>query len=361
MANDNGYETNIRQTIAHHRRQADAKLIKLSEAVPLATPLHIAVEPTSNCNFRCTFCPYSYSELLAKATPKRLLKKGMMKMDLFKKIISDIANFPDRLRLLDLVKRGEPLLHPLIVGMVYHSKKADIAETVATTTNGSPLSRDLARALIDAGLDLIRFSIEHVNDQGYKKITKTWSDYEAIRGAVEFLFNERERRNAALHINAKIIDPGLTDDDKKKFINDFGDISDSLNIMGVQALGQTGIVNYIEGHNPGRELDAYTTVRSDRKVCPEPFKTMAINFDGPVMLCCPDWSQGTEIGDVSKESLVDIWNGRKMYRFRMLNLTGKRYQIPSCAHCQYVETFQEVSDLDDVAEELATKLKARQK
>ena len=38
------------------------------------------------------------------------------------------------------------------------------------TTNGSALTEKKSRELIEAGLDRIRFSIEHVNDEGYEKI-----------------------------------------------------------------------------------------------------------------------------------------------------------------------------------------------
>ena len=102
-------------------------------------------------------------------------------------------------------------------------------------------------------------------------------------------------------------------------------------------------------------MNGLSSLRKDRGACPEPFKTMAVNFNGLVSICCVDWSFGTIIGDVSKESLRDIWKGRKMHEFRIRHLKGRRKEMPACRDCQFLEGMGACSDIDGAAGELIAK------
>jgi MoaA/NifB/PqqE/SkfB family radical SAM enzyme len=65
---------------------------------------------------------------------------------------------------------------------------------------------------------------------------------------------------------------------------------------------------------------------------------MNIHYDGKVSICCRDTMQGAVIGDVTKSSLIEIWNGPEMVRMREL-MIGKKYdQIPICARCDRIWT-----------------------
>ena len=41
--------------------------MNLLESVPLSGPLTVHIEPTNICNFKCTFCPESFSNYKEKA------------------------------------------------------------------------------------------------------------------------------------------------------------------------------------------------------------------------------------------------------------------------------------------------------
>lgn len=327
------------------------KNIKLAKALPLSTPLMVMIDVSNICNFKCIFCPTGDPELLEFV--KR--PKGVMNLELFCKIIDDISKFEKKLKVLYLYKDGEPLLNKNLGEMITYAKSKEIADSVEVTTNGSLIDEEKAIELIQTGLDKIRISIEHINDFGYKKITGTYSDYGLIRNNVEFLFREKTKRRSSLSINVKIVDTGFSSDEKDKFLNDFKNISDSVDIETLHAWSLSGKKDFTLGIKIDKGSDGQTLLNKNRKICPRPFYTMAVNFNGAVSVCCTDWSWGTLIGDVKKERLADIWNGKRLKNFRLLHLRGQREKIKVCADCQYLLGVRPESDLDDHSKDLLVK------
>jgi MoaA/NifB/PqqE/SkfB family radical SAM enzyme len=72
---------------------------------------------------------------------------------------------------------------------------------------------------------------------------------------------------------------------------------------------------------------------------------------------CADWSHGTLVGDLKKESLTDIWHGEELKKIRLLHIAGKRRQIASCRDCDYMKGFSDITDLDNYSNILEDKYK----
>ena len=342
------YSKKLDNKVKQFREKRDFSYRRLSSILPLASPLSLIIDPTNICNFRCAFCPTADSRLLKSVGRPR----GMMGFDLFQKIIDDARTFDKKIEKMYLYKDGEPFINKDLAKMIRYAKAKIAAKSIGTTSNASLITKKRAIEVIEAGLDTIIISIEHVNDRGYKNVVKTFSDYSKIRRNVEFLYNEKIKRKSTLKIHAKIVDYGLSPDDKEKFVRDFGSISDSVNICALMGWSNCDKKDFTLGKTVKTGIDGVSPLLRNRKVCPQPFKTMSVNFNGLVSVCCVDWSFGTLIGDVNKESLVDIWNGKAMRNFRILHLEGKRAQIQSCANCDYLEGINPMSDLDGSAREL---------
>ncbi len=327
--------------------------------LPLSTPFSIMIDPCNICNFKCSFCPTGYPKLLKKVSRPR----GMMEFDLFCKVIDDLLEFDKKIEKINLYKDGEPFLNKNIGKMIAYAKSKDVGKNIHITTNGSLINKDKAIEIIEAGLDSIRISVEHVNDEGYKKITRTPAKYNVIRRNVEFLYNEKEKRESGLSIHAKINDIGLSDFEKKKFIGDFGPISDTININPLTGWNNTQGHDFTLGLGSSVTTTSYknSPAKKNRKVCPDLFYTMAVNFNGLVSICCADWSFAALIGDVKKTSLIDIWNGKRLRQFRLLHLKGERKKIKACADCDVLSGVPMESDLDDDATNLLELYKEKTK
>lgn len=326
------------------------KYAKLSDMLPLDTPMTLMIDPANRCNFRCVFCPTGDYELLKSV--KRPI--GLMDFNLFCKIIDDLKKFPSKVKSLRLYKDGEPFLNKDIVQMIAYAKKNNAADEVYIISNGSLITEKTAIGILEAGLDCLRISIEHVSGEKYKQITRTYSNYDNIVKNVKFIYMEKQKRNINIHIDAKIVDTGLSKEDIEKFKIDFGPITDSLTIENLMGWSKSGEKDWTLGLNPSTGID-YESKLGDIKTCPQPFKGLAVNFDGTVSVCCVDWSHGTIVGDLKQESLLDIWNGPKLLAFRMIHLKKQRHTIPVCSNCQYIKGQKPMSHLDDEAEVLIKK------
>ena len=333
----------LRQRLNAFRRAHEKPLRTM---LPLPLPETIHLDPTNACNFRCVFCPTSDNELLKSVGRP----KGVMDFDLFVKIIDDLKVLVRRhkapLTALHLYKDGEPLLNKRFPEMAAYARKAEVAHTVSTTSNGSLLTEELALKLIDCGLDQIRISVIHLNDQRYRELTQTFGDYEKVKRNVSFLYHEAKRRNSSLKVLVKINDSDLSLDEKKQFAMDFGRIADGLIVDTMMGWSHSEMKDFTLGIPVITGMDSVSPLR-ERQVCPEPFSRLAINFDGQVSVCCVDWSYGTIVGDLRKQSLEEIWNGELLREFRLKHLQGQRGAIPACANCQYLLGEQLSRDLDD--------------
>lgn len=329
------------------RRIHVGNLRALSEKLPYSVPYTVYIDPTNCCNFICPFCPTGQNDLLERVQRA----KGFMTMQIYKKIIHDLEVLTmggkKQIERLHLYKDGEPLLNPNIGEMVACVKKANVTRSVELTTNGSLLTEEKITEILDAGLDVIRVSIEHVNDLFYSQVSSGKYTYQDIINNVRLLYKAKKEQNSSLHVHVKIVDTNLTQEEKDIFINDVVSIADSWNVDVLMGWSSCDMFDYLLGGQAKTKR-----VRQDRIVCPEPFTKLAINFDGTVSVCCVDWRYALVIGNVLDESVSDIWFGKALKAIRIKHLKGLRSELPACNTCDYIYSFAEFANLDKSRKEL---------
>ncbi len=324
------------------KRYDETKRLRiLADCLPLATPFTVGIDPCNVCNFQCRFCPTGHPQLLRQVNRPT----GRMPLELFRKIIDDLKEFPDKVKRLYLYHEGEPLLNPQLPEMIAYARQAGVAESIQTTTNGALLTRGLARALIEAGLDLIRISVEHVTDEGYRELTRTFADYDLVRRNVEMLFEERNRAGSRLQIHPKIMDVGLTSEQLEKFRRDFQPISDLLNIQQLTGMPNAHLFDFTLGTHPTEGSEG-APLKPDRLVCAQPFYVMLVKFAGVTVACSEDWTWEAVTGDVTRQSMSEIWNGERLRQFRLMQLRGERHTVNCCRGCPFVQGLPMENDLD---------------
>src|SRR5262245_152439 len=123
--------------------------------VPEQMPVCLYLETTNRCNLLCTTCPRTYAELEPPAD---------MSWELFTSIIDQIP----RLQRAVLHGVGEPMLVKHLPRMVSYLKERGVY--VLFNTNGTVLNVRNGRALIEAGLDELRVSLDAANAKTYREI-----------------------------------------------------------------------------------------------------------------------------------------------------------------------------------------------
>ncbi|MEO5368069.1 MAG: SPASM domain-containing protein [Magnetococcus sp. WYHC-3] len=83
--------------------------------------------------------------------------------------------------------------------------------------------------------------------------------------------------------------------------------------------------NLVGGRVPGRAQRL--------SVCTWPFLAIWISPALKVFLCCADYAQTMEVGDLRRQGLMEIWNASALQQVREAMLIPDRGRIPLCAKC----------------------------
>jgi radical SAM protein with 4Fe4S-binding SPASM domain len=325
------------------------KRTALQDVIPLDTPFLLYVDPSSACNFRCQFCPTGHIDLL-KASGYR---RRVMNLPLFEKLLSDLEAFPQALRVMRMNKIGEPLLNRNLPTMIRLAKESRRVQHIDFATNGSVLSPDLFISLVDAGLDRLNISLEGVSTEQYAEHAKVDFDFGKLVDQIRWFFPRRG--NCELTIKV----PGnyLSAEDREKFFDLFGDYCDRIFVEELSPIWPEFDLESRAGVKSSKTEGQYRETLEDKDVCTYIFYAMAINADGTVSACCPDWDQKLVVGDLRKETLRDIWHSPEMKKLRRLHLRGGRRENPICGACGHIK-YAQIDNVDAYRERLLAKLEA---
>lgn len=326
--------------ISHDRRP-------LSEMLPLSKPLSLFVEPTNLCNFRCTPCVHGSDNTRNDLKPLR-----HMEMSLFNKLIRELREWDGpRLKLLRLAMLGEPFINPEFCDMVRIAKEANVAERVDTFSNGSLLTQDASRRLIEYGLDIIRFSIYAAEDKHHREVTRANCKVGTIRDNIKRL---RDLRDVAgkikPYIFVKMFD--TYSDENQEFFDLYQGIADEIGLEKVHnATNYSGndlvSMYYNDSEKELKANQEYkASLHKGRIACPRPFIAMVINNIGDCLMCTHDPAKGTKIGNSCESTLQELWNSGNMFEFRKMLLENRKHENRICARCDWFQLFPEEDNVD---------------
>jgi MoaA/NifB/PqqE/SkfB family radical SAM enzyme len=319
-------------------------------------PVCLYLETTNRCNLLCTTCPRTYEELEPPTD---------MSWALFTRIVDQL---PDIERAV-LHGVGEPMLVKHLPRMVRHLK--DRGTYVLFNTNGTVLNEKNGRALIDAGLDELRVSLDASTAKSYRAVrgkdyfARILKNVRAFRALQEREGHDRPRVSAWL--------TGL-----KETIAELPAFVKVAAEIGVKEVYLQRLVFFEEGavgharpdqalyERMNREEAAYldeatalaaslgmvfsasgavsepgmSLKRQDDgtpwSMCRRPWTVMYFTANGRALPCCiaPFSQRGYEnytLGDATQESLREIWNGPAYRSFREGLLSDR--PPSACASC----------------------------
>src|SRR6202790_4216361 len=325
-------------------------------ALPARKPVCLYLETTNRCNLLCTTCPRTYEELEPPAD---------MSWELFTSIVDQVP----ALQRAVLHGVGEPMLVKNLPRMVRYLK--DRGTYVLFNTNGTVLNERNGRALIAAGLDELRVSLDAATEKSYlavrgknyfKRILK---NVRAFRELQEREGNDRPRVSVwltglkdtiaefadfvqvAASIGVKEVylqrlvffdqeAIGLARPDQALY--DKMSREEAAAIEEAAALAQAhGMTFSASGaaSEPGMSLKRRDG-DSPWSMCRRPWTVMYFTANGRALPCCiaPFSQKGYEnytLGDATQASLRDIWNGPAYQSFR--NALQSDAPPKSCASC----------------------------
>ncbi len=276
-------------------------------------------------------------------------KIGYMDWGLYKKIIDEAKGFVFDA---NLFIGGESLFHKRLPDMIRYAKDNGIGTRLST--NATVLTKDKTNALLDAGLDFIIFSFDGYEKEVYEKI-RVNANFEKTLGNVKGFLEEKKRRGSRKpYVVFQVIEglsgdssmsSGLTKYDErnppippleKGGKGGFDDKRKAF-LKGLDGL-PIDKISLIEPHTFGgkvsREGDKkFRTVGRKYVPCTFLWYSMSVRWDGTVVPCCVDLAGEMPLGDVRKETLLEIWNGQRLIELREKIASGKYADVSLCRGC----------------------------
>jgi radical SAM protein with 4Fe4S-binding SPASM domain len=237
----------------------------------------VQIESTNLCNAKCVFCPRDEMHR----------RQGVMDMDLYRKVVDECAALG--IGHVRMHNYGEPFLDKQLVEKVRYAKSKGIPE-VGMISNGSLITEELARGMIDAGLDAINISVDASGKEVFER-TRVHLEYDTVIENIRTLArlrNESGRKRPKLILS--FVRQGNTADEQA-FIDEWRQVADKIHVT--------------ELHNWAGTLNSSSDVRFP---CYRMWLTFTVLWDGRVSLCCADFDGRHVLGDLRTSTIQEIWN-----------------------------------------------------
>jgi MoaA/NifB/PqqE/SkfB family radical SAM enzyme len=318
-------------------------------------PVCLYLETTNRCNLLCVTCPRTYEELEPEAD---------MPWELFTTLIDQ---YPKIARVV-LHGIGEPMLVKDIAQRVKYLKDRGIY--VLFNTNGTLLNDANGRALIEAGLDELRVSLDAAESEVYQMVRGKDFFAKIVENVKNFTRLQREMNAPKPRVSLWLTGLRETVDQLPNFVR-------LAHEVGVTEVYLQRLVFFDEGANGLARAESalfeHTTAAEEALIkeaedvaaelgvmfsasgavdpgesirmqqndapwslCRRPWSLMYITANGRVLPCCiaPFSMKGYgafTLGDATQSSLREIWNGGEYVRFREGLLTSA--PPPACSNC----------------------------
>ncbi len=291
----------------------------------MGLPWSVTIEPNNTCNLHCPECPTGNGSLKRPA--------GMLEPSTFEKILSRL---PRQTFYVNLYFQGEPILNPHCIDFIKELKSKNIYVTLST--NGNLLEDDVAREIVSSGLDELIVSMDGIGQGSYVRYRIGGNFFkveEAIRNIV-MLKNQLRRKFPALVLQSLLLRSN------ENHINEFNEYGKVLGVDKVEwKTAWFDLSKNPEVLMPEQERNRRYTVDGEghwglkyglKNRCFRMWGSLVITWGGLVLPCCFDKQGDHLLGNITTQSLHQIWKSDDYQAFREKILT-ERKAIEMCQNC----------------------------
>ena len=285
-------------------------------------PKSVDIETAAVCDLACPHCFRQYI-----VTPDKLISD-----ELYFRVVDQAAELG--VPSIKLNWRGEPLLHPRLPEYVACAKQKGILETIINT-DAVTLNAAKARALIEAGLDLMIYSFDGGTAETYNKIRvgrfKQNHFEDVYENIVRFHAIRQELNSPFPRTRIQMV---LTPDamnEVDEFRRLFESVVDDVLIKAYEERGwgltlfsgeEQAILKERLSERAGKDIEELPQtmiwkkpsgeflVANGRLPCQQPYQRLMVSYDGSVYMCCNDWGNEHSVGYLDRAGYE---NGMKDY------------------------------------------------
>lgn len=280
------------------------------------------IEVCGACNYKCVFCPHSFD-----GGRERPFRK-MMNYQMFCNTLDQLMD--SEVEEIYLEGSGEPFMNKKLHDFVQAG--TDRGFKMSFITNGSKMTGDAMKKVVDAGLHFARVSVTGYNKQTYHEQMSEDNFYLVMHNALETIeYIEESGSNAKIGSYSLILDNDNVDYEVEQYRTNWID-----HVPGIQA-------SIWKMHNWAGQLDGVDwRVGRKKRSCGRPFSPDLIvraggidGMEGAVVPCCMVLGQDSKavLGHLSHQTIEDIWYGEEYNKLRKAHELHEFDSIDYCKNC----------------------------
>jgi radical SAM protein with 4Fe4S-binding SPASM domain len=296
-------------------------------------PLSLVYSVTNDCVADCIYC-YAERQRHGKGGPPLALPRVL-------EIVEEIAELqvPSV-----LVSGGDPFLHPHIVGILAAMIRRGIHVPISTK---GELSEQLIGGLAEVGLNRLQVSIDTTNEPTHRMLTrrpgllgKTLATVKRAKAAgfrvlVNVVLTNQNVSELRQTVEA-LVPLGITSISFTEYTPSLYRHSDGLLVSPSQRTEVDETVQELQTRYPEIPIESRREQDlpfEERAICTGGLHQLAFYPDGKVVLCDQAPSIGPcVIGDLSQQSLKEIWDSERLALF--LHPDRSRFRGTPCETCE---------------------------
>jgi radical SAM protein with 4Fe4S-binding SPASM domain len=295
-------------------------------------PYVITVEPTNACNLRCPLCPTGLN--------RKGRRTGCMDLALFREVLRQVSPYAFRIWLYNW---GEPSLHEGIFEMIAEVRRQRLASVLSS--NLTVLKNDTPEELVRSGLEWLVMSVDGLDQASYARYRRG-GDFEVVRANISRLVEARRRLGSATPVlewqflvmrhNQHLLPAA------RSLAHELGvDIFNPMPTMLAESpftgkFDREQAEQWLPGDAAPTPEDYARPPLVDR-VCPWPWYTLTVNWDGGVSPCCRVVGEEWDLGNVREQTIAEIWRGERYVRLREIVATqrlAEGFEDVICSFCR---------------------------
>ncbi|WP_291124891.1 radical SAM/SPASM domain-containing protein [Flavobacterium sp. UBA6031] len=274
-----------------------------SQLTNCTKPQVLQIEITTKCNLACTFCKNGTQEVQSR---------GNISLNNYKFILIQGKGFWERV---NLWGTGEPFLHPDFFEMASLAKRMNV-ERIKVSTNGHYFTNENIKLILECGITDIRIGIESVDPETYRTQRVKGSLSKIVTGVKELVKARNESKKKIKLTICSVI--STFDPTEKKRIEEF-----TKNI---------GADEFEAMPNIWGDQFLVDDLPKPTSRCNQQLSTFNVLANGDVIPCCHTYMGEIILGNIYKNSILEIWNGEPAVTERRSFLENK---FRFCSGCNF--------------------------
>ena len=272
-----------------------------------ALPVEYIVETTAKCNLYCPMCPRETHK-----QPKADMSEGV-----FERLVRESGETAEHMMLIGL---GEPFMDPQIFERIEFCHRHSISSLLST--NGTFLDEALAARVLDSPLEQITLSFDGAKKETFEFYRKG-AKFEKVRDNFVRFARMKDARKSKLQVVVQMV----------RMEGNAGEVDDFLAFW--RAVPGVDQVRVKEDETNLMRPDAGHASAEWKHPCHYLWRgPMYVKQNGDVYPCCQSYMlDGEPLGNLERESLVQIWNSGAMQEMRSLHAQGRGGEVGICSRC----------------------------